>query len=114
MYEARRDSTMNASQCDPTKCISKTARRLPGTVAYLRVPLMLPVKGLAYHENFEFWMKVPKTVGYLVYHRVPSGTSAYQHAILLMKVTERRCRHLSWRVIDARWDKEFTPGNDRS
>ena len=47
--------------------ISKTARRLPGTVAYPRVPRMLPVKSLGYR-------------------RVPSGTSAHQRAILLMLI----------------------------
>ena len=34
--------------CSPSK--------VPGTVGYHRVPL-------AYHENFDIWMKVPETVG---------------------------------------------------
>ena len=81
--------------------ISKTARRLPGTVAYLRVPLMLPVKSLAYRRVPSGTTRVPQKLRILdegtrndrvtrvpprtsAYLRVPSHTFAYQHAILLM------------------------------
>ena len=58
-------------------------------LAYHRVP----PRTFAYHEGFEFWVKVPeialsgrvppRTSAYL---RVPSRTFAYQRAVLLMKV----------------------------
>ena len=59
------------------------------TLAYLRVPpeffveslAYLPSCTTAYHRGFEFWMKVPETIGC---PRVPPRTFAYQHAVFLL------------------------------